>query len=246
MKFFVVLLGMTALLTAEDKVPVLLELFTSEGCSSCPPADKLLEAVDRLQPIPGANLIVMSEHVDYWDQLGWKDPFSSAALSGRQAQYAARLHRDGAYTPQLIVDGEAEMVGSDGPAAKSAVQKALGFEKLLVNLSQPVRDGGRVTVRVEIPGLAAAHKGAASVYLAVADNRVQSSVARGENAGRSLLHVAVVRSFIEAGHLKAGDSFSREVSLEIPAGAGVNGLRVIAFLQDQKTGRILGVSEQRL
>ncbi len=243
MRFFAVLFGMTALLSAQEKTPVLLELFTSEGCSSCPPADKLLEAVDRLQPIPGANIIVLSEHVDYWDQLGWRDPFSSAALSNRQAQYAARLHRDGAYTPQLIVDGQAEMVGSDGPAAKSAILKALGLEKLRVNLSRPSREGSYVTVRVEIPS---GPKGAASMYVALADSRVQSPVGGGENAGRSLLHVAVVRTFIDAGHVRAGDSFSREVRLEVPAGAGANGLRVIAFLQDQKSGRILGVSEQRL
>ncbi len=246
MRLFAVLLAMTTLLSAEEKIPVLLELFTSEGCSSCPPADKLLEAVDRLQPIPGANIIVLSEHVDYWDQLGWRDPFSSAALSNRQAQYAARLHRDGAYTPQLVVDGQAEMVGSDGPAAKFAIVKALSLEKLPVNLSRPVRQGRQVAVRVEIPALAASQKGPVYLYLALADNRAQSSVASGENAGRSLLHVAVVRTFLEAGHLKAGDSFSREIHLDVPAGAGANGLRVVAFLQDQRSGRILAVSEQRL
>ncbi len=243
MRFVAILIGASALLAAQETTPILLELFTSEGCSSCPPADKLLEALDRSQPIPGANLIVLSEHVDYWNQLGWKDPFSSAQLTGRQTVYAARFRRDGAYTPQLIVDGQTEMVGSDGPAVKAAIEKAIQVEKLPLRLSKPLRQADQVTVRVEIPS---SGKGSASVYVALADTRVQSSVARGENAGKSLQHVAVVRTLIQAGHLKAGDSFTQEVHLAVPAGAGANGLRVVAFVQDQKTGRILGVSEQRL
>jgi hypothetical protein len=246
MKFLAILFGTAVLLVAQEKTPILLELFTSEGCSSCPPADKLLEAMDQAQPIPGANLIVLSEHVDYWNQLGWKDPFSSAQLSGRQTVYAARLHRDGAYTPQLIVDGQAEMIGSDGPAVKSAIEKAMGVEKLPLKLSKPLREGDQVTVHVDIPNLPAAGKGTASIYLALADSRVQSSVAHGENAGKSLQHVAVVRTLTQAGRLKAGDSFSQDVRLPVPAGAGANGLRVVAFVQDQKTGRILGVSVLRL
>jgi hypothetical protein len=246
MKFLAILFGTAVLLVAQEKTPILLELFTSEGCSSCPPADKLLEAMDQAQPIPGANLIVLSEHVDYWNQLGWKDPFSSAQLSGRQTVYAARLHRDGAYTPQLIVDGQAEMIGSDGPAVKSAIEKAMRVEKLPLKLSKPLREGDQVTVHVDIPNLPAAGKGTASIYLALADSRVQSSVAHGENAGKSLQHVAVVRTLTQAGRLKAGDSFSQDVRLPVPAGAGANGLRVVAFVQDQKTGRILGVSVLRL
>jgi len=246
MKFLAILFGTSVLLVAQEKTPILLELFTSEGCSSCPPADKLLEAMDQAQPIPGANLIVLSEHVDYWNQLGWKDPFSSAQLSGRQTVYAARLHRDGAYTPQLIVDGQAEMIGSDGPAVKSAIEKAMRVEKLPLKLSKPLREGDQVTVHVDIPNLLAAGKGTASIYLALADSRVQSSVAHGENAGKSLQHVAVVRTLTQAGRLKAGDSFSQDVHLAVPAGAGANGLRVVAFVQDQKTGRILGVSELHL
>ena len=109
---------------AAGRRPVLLELFTSEGCSSCPPADRLLETFDRTQPVSGADLIVLSEHVDYWNRLGWTDPFSSALFTQRQQDYVTRFHLDGAYTPQLVIDGQKDVVGSDERAARSAILKA--------------------------------------------------------------------------------------------------------------------------
>ena len=114
--------------------PILLELFTSEGCSSCPPADRLLEIFDRTQPVAGAELIVLSEHVDYWNRLGWTDPFSSALFTQRQQDYVTRLHLDSAYTPQLVIDGQKDVVGSDERAARSAILKAETHSKASIDL----------------------------------------------------------------------------------------------------------------
>jgi hypothetical protein len=104
--------------------PILFELFTSEGCSSCPPADRLLETLDHTQPVVGAQLIVLSEHVDYWNRLGWAEPFSSALFTQRQQDYVNRFRLGSAYTPQLLVDGQKDVVGSDERAARAAILKA--------------------------------------------------------------------------------------------------------------------------
>src|SRR5580700_6234376 len=135
-----------------DRVPVLLELFTSEGCSDCPPADRLLGELDQNQPVPGAELIVLSEHVDYWDRLGWRDPFSSPQYTARQQEYASKFSRDGLYTPQLVVDGRFGFVGSDGREAVSTIQKAIRDPKIAI--ANVTRAGNQLSAHIELPASA--------------------------------------------------------------------------------------------
>jgi hypothetical protein len=230
----------------DARVPVLLELFTSEGCSSCPPADRLLQVFDQSQPVAIANLIVLSEHVDYWDRLGWKDPFSSPQFTARQQEYADRYSREGVYTPQLVVDGRFALVGNDSREANAAIQKAAREPKVAIALSNVTRDRKQVTAHVEVPASADLKKRSAMLYVVLADNRAESQVARGENTGRSLAHVAVTRVLKEAGTIDLASASSKEILLTVPAGAGANGLRLVAFLADRSSGHVLGVAAQKL
>lgn len=249
---FVLALSAAALIcraadTDPARVPVLLELFTSEGCSSCPPADRLLEALDQKQPVAGADLIVLSEHVDYWDRLGWKDPFSSAQNTVRQQDYTNRYKLDGVYTPQLVVDGRYGVVGSDRREASSAIQKAIRERKVPIAISNVIRDGSRITALIEVPSVDRNFKERRGIlYVALADNREESHVAHGENAGRSLAHVAVTRLLKIVGKIDLDSAFAHEIALPVQSGWGARGSRIVAFIQNADSGHVLGVSEQKL
>ena len=229
------------------RVPVLVELFTSEGCSSCPPADVLLGQLDRFQPVATADLIVLSEHVDYWDDIGWKDPYSSREFSLRQARYAHRFRLDGPYTPQMIVDGDMQLVGSDEREALRVIGSAARVAKLAVNLSSPRLEGANmVGVHVAVgPAPASARPISGQVLLALADDSDQSSVRRGENAGRVLKHVAVVRSLAPIGALDGSGALSKDVTVST-ASANLQNLRIVAIVQEAEAGRVLGVGSTRL
>jgi len=229
------------------RTPVLLELFTSEGCSSCPPADRLLESLDQKQPIAGADLIVLSEHVDYWDRLGWRDPYSSPQHSARQQDYTNKYHLDGVYTPQLVVDGRFGLVGSDLREATGAIQKAVRQQKIPITVSHASRNGNEVAANISLPVSDPAARGVSGIlYVALADNRAESHVARGENSGRLLAHVAVTRVLKPLGKVELSNGLTKDVWIMVPPGAGSNGLRIVVFLQDPQSGHILGVTEQKL
>jgi hypothetical protein len=228
------------------RIPVLLELFTSEGCSSCPPADRLLEVLDQRQPVTGAELIVLSEHVDYWDHLGWRDPFSSPQFTARQQEYAAKFGGDGVYTPQLVVDGRFGFVGSDGREASAAIQKAMREPKTTITISNIARDGNQVTAHIELPVAAQnPRRGKAVLYVAVADNKVESYVRRGENGGRSLTHVGVVRVMKQVGTIDLESAFAKDVILSAQPANGSNGMRLVAFLKNT-SGEVLGVAVRKI
>lgn len=234
----------TTVRTSEaDTHPILVELFTSEGCSSCPPADALLEKLDTSQPVPGAQLIVLSEHVDYWDHDGWKDPNSSAALTVRQEAYVHALGLDSAYTPQIIVDGTTVMRASDPQQIVKLFQEAAAAAK------DPVRIG-EVSIDAGNPGILQAHieadgssdKRNAEVYVAVALDRVESQVLHGENGGRHLTHVAVVQQLTKIGKLQKGKNFDQSIQLKLKPGTDPKNVRIIAFVQEPGPGRLLGAA----
>jgi hypothetical protein len=220
------------------RTPVLLELFTSEGCSSCPPADKLLDQLDRTQPFPKADVIVLSEHVDYWDQLGWKDHYSSPIFSSRQRQYAAHFAEQDVYTPQLVVDGKWVAVGSDLGQIRRAVEKASQQPKLPIHL-EASRNGSSGSLRVDISTPAATPPG--DVYIVVAKNHVTSYVEHGENAHLTLSHTAVAYQVTKLGGLLPGNRLEKQLAIELPAPEGQT--RVIAYVQEPATGKIIAVTQ---
>jgi hypothetical protein len=222
---------------ATPRQALLLELFTSEGCSSCPPADALLERLDRTQPVQGAELIVLSEHVDYWNRLGWTDPFSSALFSQRQQDYVAALRVEGPFTPQLLIDGKESVVGSDERAAKNAAQRAVAERKAEVRIVEQ-KGAAQKDFAVSVEGAARG----ALVVVALASEAETSQVPRGENSGRVLRHVGVVRTLQTVGKIDAQGAFAKDIRLPFPvAGKG----RAVAFVQDPVTRRILGVAQVR-
>jgi hypothetical protein len=231
---------------ATTRTPVLVELFTSEGCSDCPPADAVLEKLDRSQPVPNTQLVVLSEHVDYWNDIGWKDPYSSHEFSIRQGDYAHRFRLDSAFTPQMVVDGDAQLVGSDERRAILAIEGAAKAEKIRLALSSVHLEGNTVVAHVESGALPSSTSSkSANLLLALADDSDQSNVRGGENAGRILTHAAVVRSLTQVGTIGRGGAFSGEVKVS-SANANPRNLRVVAIVQEMATGRVLGVDSVRL
>ena len=189
--------------------PVVAELFTSEGCSSCPPADDVLSDLVLHQPVMGVEVLALAEHVDYWDRLGWRDRFSSAAVSARQSDYDARVFRASrVYTPQLVVDGQFELVGSDAAAVRQAIRRAAQMPKAAVRIGAATRlpdpREALVEVHVDVPADLAL-RGTVDVLVAVAENNLTTDVRRGENGGRTIRHAAVVRSLTTIGALAPHD-----------------------------------------
>jgi hypothetical protein len=225
------------------RTPVLVELFTSEGCSSCPPADALLQKLDA-QPIAGEEMIVLSEHVDYWNHIGWKDPYSSHFYSNRQSVYAARLGLSDVYTPQMIVDGISEFVGSDETLADKAFAKAQGRPKIAIHLSSVSIGATDVLLAHLETGTLQESFGlrAADIYVAVALNRAQSHVAHGENAGRTLAHTAVVRSIVKVGSIRQGQAFAQDIQVKLDPGTDTHNLRLIVFVQAPGQGQVIGAA----
>ncbi len=183
---------------------VLVELFSSEGCSSCPPADDLLRTFDQTQPVPGAHVIALELHVDYWNRLGWVDPYSSAQYTKLQESYGRALHTSSIYTPQMVVAGTAQLVGSDDGAARKAIARAAGQVSAHVGLSSDAA-GGHVRV-------SAVSAEAREVWVAEVERGLTADPTAGENAGQHLAHGPVVRSLVKVGSTSPMTIFSADVA----------------------------------
>jgi hypothetical protein len=224
--------GQTSAQSTTDRVPVIAELFTSEGCSSCPPADALLEMWLQEQPLKGVFVVPLSEHVTYWDHQGWKDPFSAQQYTARQQQYGIRFNLDSIYTPQLVIDGTREFVGSDKRAIERALTDAAKTPKPALKVTATVNDGS-LNMTASGPGLTAEKD--AELVFAVTEDHLVIDVPRGENAKRTLKHSGVVRWLSSAGD--SGQSTSATAKLAPNWHRG--NLRVVAFVQSRKNHRII-------
>jgi hypothetical protein len=231
---------------AQSPTPVIVELFTSEGCSDCPPADRLLSALGKAQPVPGAEVIPLEEHVDYWNSDGWNDPFSSSQFTVRQKEYVYVFHRASEYTPEMVVDGTVEFVGSDQNRALAAIAKeALGpkADLQIEELPDANSDARKMQLRVSLAPLAALNpKHGAEVVLVVTEDNLASNVTRGENAGKHLNHFGVVRELRVLGKVDSAGSFSATPDLTLARDWKRENLHVVAFVQDRSTKRILGAT----
>jgi hypothetical protein len=220
-----------AVAPAHAAAPVIVELFTSEGCSSCPPADAVLERLEA------GGAIVLGEHVTYWDRLGWKDRFSAEAFTLRQEEYVRRFRIDSAYTPQMVVNGEAEFVGSEEGRARKEISQAAREPKAKVELA--VDDGGVVIRVAQLPAAAKS----ADVILAVTETRLDTDVRGGENGGHKLRHTGVVRSLSTVGRIDGkADDYSARARYRLDPSWKRENVKLVVFLQDRTSKKIWGAA----
>ncbi len=225
--------------TADAKQPVLVELFTSEGCSSCPPADKALAFLQTQQPVRTGEAVTLAFHVDYWDGPQWRDRFSSPEFSRRQDAYAQRFKLDSSYTPQMIVDGESEFVGSNLSKANEAITSAAQGGKPRAEVAS---NGGKVVVSIaDMP----AHQ-PATVFLAVVENSLETAVKGGENQGQTLEHMSVVRELRTIGKIDANASaFKTELAAPASDAWKKENLRYVVFVQEDATLKVIAVGQAK-
>jgi len=249
--FFALIMGLAAVPihsadSTHGKTPILIELFTSEGCSSCPPADVWLQSLDASQPISGAELIVLSEHVDYWDHDGWKDPYSLALFTNRQSGYVRAMGLSTAYTPQAIVNGISELRLSEPQQIRQVLVKETSAAQVPVIIGALSVEGSRPRVlRAHIDVNGEQERQNADIFAAVALDHAESQVAHGENGGKRLTHVAVVEELFKIGKLEKGKTFSHDLQVKLRSDMDAGNLRLIVFVQEPEVGRVLGAALQK-
>jgi hypothetical protein len=216
------------------RTPVVVELFTSEGCSSCPPADGVLSRLAREQPIAGAQVIPLGMHVTYWDQLGWKDPASLADATARQQDYGRLFGEDRIYTPQAVIDGRDELVGSDETGVQRAVARAAERSHAHVTVSARYANN-TIVAHVSVADVPSDVKDKLRTLVLVTEDGLSSVVTRGENGGRTLHHDAVVRRVSSATEIP-----------DIPPAWRRDRLNVVALVVGEPSRRIVGAATARI
>ncbi len=224
---------------------VLVELFTSEGCSSCPPAEQLLP--ELVTAASGIDVIPLAFHVDYWNYLGWRDRFSSPSYSARQQRYA-ETGRSRVFTPQLIIDGTESLVGSDRRGALRAITDAAAKRKstLTISVREGDHDNGRNKLSLKITGEApgpSSRGGRSELFLAVAEDGLFSEVTRGENSGQRLQQEAVVRRLVPLGGLSPGRPVETSFTLRLDPEWNPNRLRCVAWIEAADSRRVLAAAQ---
>lgn len=221
---------------------VLVELFTSEGCSSCPPADALLRQINGTQSASGQSIVGISEHVTYWNHLGWSDPFSLEIYSQRQSAYGNRFGLDSVYTPQMVVNGSEQFVGSDSASLAKALRREEEKQpSIALNILSASIAHGALNLNYSATGDFPSQ--GIDLVAVLADDADHSSVSRGENSGRNLTHVAVARSLSRIAKLTAHTESTAQLPLP-PTFQGSQAHHVILFAQITGVGRIVGVDSK--
>ena len=224
----------TKKITDNGKGFAVVELFTSEGCSSCPSADAVVAKIQKESD--DKPVYILAFHVDYWNRLGWKDVFSSADYSRRQNQYAGWLKLSEGYTPQIIVNGKTEFVGSEEGTLRNAIKTNLQKDAVAgITLSDIKVNGDKASLNYQTKG----NISNTVLLVAVVQKSAQTKVERGENAGHTLSHVQIVRSLQS---LSLNNSSGVE-TISLPKGFAPKGSELVAFLQNTSTGAIIGATK---
>ena len=220
---------------------VLVELFTSEGCSSCPPADALLRQINGTQTSAGQWIVGISEHVTYWNHLGWSDPYSSEMYTTRQNAYSERFRLDSVYTPQMIINGSEQIVGGDRYQLQHALQEESHRPQLALRIVSTEQEKGLLKITFSADGPVS--REGAEIMAVLTDDADSSSVLRGENSGRQLVHVSVARAMAQVATLHGAIS-EKTVELRLPAGFAKThhgGHHLVLFAQTVSLGAVVGV-----
>lgn len=229
-----------------NRTPIVVELFTSEGCSDCPPAEDFARQMEE-EPLAGVDLIVLEEHVTYWNQYGWFDPFSSPDWTARQMEYVGKSKNPQPYTPEMVIDGQQQFPGANGAAAQAAVDAVVKEPQTSVVITrESVSPTGEAEFQVSVGRLAGSTPGdQAQVWLGVTEDGLYSKVYAGENSGHTLYHAAVLRYLHKIGVARDA-GYSGEAKVKLNSKWKRRNLNIVAFVQDKKSLKIIGAAEIKL